>query len=78
MTGKVYLIGAGPGDVGLMTCRARELLAQAEVVVYDALVGDAVLSLVPPEAECINVGNRAGYLSRSQWQFNEFLLELAL
>ena len=78
MTGKVYLIGAGPGDVGLMTCRARELLAQAEVVVYDALVGDAVLSLVPPEAECINVGKRAGNHTRSQWQINEILLEQAL
>ena len=78
MTGKVYLIGAGPGDVGLMTCRARELLAQAEVVVYDALVGDAVLSLVPSEAECINVGKRAGNHTRSQWQINEILLEQAL
>ena len=78
MTGKVYLIGAGPGDVGLMTCRGRQLLEQAEVVVYDALVGDGVLSLVPPGAKCINVGKRAGNHTRSQWQINEILLEEAL
>ena len=78
MTGKVYLIGAGPGDVGLMTCRAKQLLEQAEVVVYDALVGDGVLSMVPPTAKCINVGKRAGNHTRSQWQINEILLEEAL
>ena len=78
MIGTVYLVGAGPGDVGLLTCRGREVLLRAEVVVYDALVGDAVLALAPPEAECINVGKRAGNHTRSQWQINEILLEKAL
>ena len=51
MAGKVWLVGAGPGDVGLMTLKGREVLSQAEVVVYDALVGDGVLGLIPENAK---------------------------
>ena len=51
MTGKVWLVGAGPGDVGLLTLRGREVLESADVVVYDALVGQGVLSLIPENAE---------------------------
>ena len=56
----VALVGAGPGDPELLTVRAARLLASAEVVVHDALVGSGVLDLVPPEAELIDVGKRPG------------------
>ncbi len=56
----VSLVGAGPGDPELLTVRAARLLAAAEVVVHDALVGSGVLDLVPPEAELIDVGKRPG------------------
>jgi len=56
----VYLVGAGPGDPGLLTRRGAELLARADVVLYDRLVDPAVLSLAAPTAELVNVGKRPG------------------
>ena len=52
----VYLVGAGPGDPGLLTRRGAELLARADVVLHDRLVSPAVLDLVPPTARLIDVG----------------------
>lgn len=78
MVGTVYLVGAGPSDAGLLTCRGQEVLQSADVVVYDALVGEAILALVPPEARCINVGKRARNHTRTQDEINRILLEEAL
>src|SRR5216117_1926904 len=57
--GIVYLVGAGPGDAGLLTLRGAELLSRAEVVVYDALVNSELLRLAPKSAEIIFGGKRA-------------------
>ena len=78
MTGKVWLVGAGPGDVGLLTLRGREVLEDADVVVYDALVGQGVLSLIPEKAELIFAGKRAGNHYLRQEETNRVLLEEAL
>jgi uroporphyrin-III C-methyltransferase len=59
--GRVALVGAGPGDPGLLTRRAAELLAGADVVLHDALVGPGVLALVGPAAELVDVGKRKGH-----------------
>ena len=75
--GKVWLVGAGPGDVGLFTLKGYQTLLNAEVVVYDSLVGHGVLSLIPEGAKCINVGKRASHHTMPQWKINEVLLEEA-
>ena len=76
-TGKVWLVGAGPGDVGLLTIKAKELLSQADVIVYDALVSAEILSMIPSDKEMIYVGKRAGKHSASQDEINEILLREA-
>lgn len=76
-TGTVYLVGGGPGDPGLLTLRAAELLRCAEVLVYDALVGERVLELCAAGAERIYVGKRAGEPSASQRSISERLVQLA-
>jgi len=58
--GKVFLVGAGPGDPGLLTVRAREVLREADVLLYDALVADSIVALAPPSCERIFSGKRGG------------------
>jgi uroporphyrin-III C-methyltransferase len=75
--GKVYLIGAGPGDPGLMTLKGKSLLECADVVIYDALVSPAVLAMINPQAEQINAGKRMGRHSLLQEQTTHLLIEKA-
>ena len=74
--GRVALVGAGPGDPELLTLRAARLLAEADVVVHDALVGDGVLALVPAHVELIDVGKRPGR-GVAQELTNVLLVQLA-
>lgn len=76
--GKVFLVGAGPADVGLLTLKGKEILEQAEVVVCDRLVGEGILSLIPRDAERIDAGKRAGSHTMTQKEINQTLLEKAL
>jgi uroporphyrin-III C-methyltransferase len=72
--GKVYLVGAGPGDPELLTLRAAQLLADADVVLHDALVSEGVLAKISTAAEIINVGKRAGHKLLSQDEINALLV----
>jgi len=71
----VYLVGAGPGDPGLLTVRGDEVLRRADVVVYDRLSVEALLDLAPPEAERISVGKAPGRVTMSQDDINALLVE---
>ncbi|MDT3669603.1 MAG: uroporphyrinogen-III C-methyltransferase [Aromatoleum sp.] len=75
--GKVYLVGAGPGDPELLTLKAARLLAGARVVVYDHLVGDGILGLIDPSARMIYAGKEAGHHALPQDRINDLLVELA-
>ena len=77
MKGIVYLVGAGPGDAGLLTMRGAELLARADVVVYDALVNPDLLRLVPREAEIIYGGKRSREHAIPQDELNHLLISKA-
>lgn len=77
-SGKVWLVGAGPGDAALMTLKGRKVLEEADVIVYDSLVGDALLSGLPYGARLINVGKRSGHHSMPQEEINRLLLDEAL
>jgi uroporphyrinogen III methyltransferase / synthase len=72
--GKVYLVGAGVGNVAYLTVKAWELLSSAEVLIYDALVGDELLSLVPQTCLKLDVGKRGGKVSTSQERINQLLV----
>lgn len=76
MQGKVYLLGAGPGAADLITVRGARILAQADVVLYDALVTEEMLELCP-QAEKISVGKRSGQRSTAQTLINRQLVECA-
>ena len=75
--GPVYLVGAGPGDAGLMTLRGAELLARADVVVYDALINGDILKMAPPTAELIYAGKRSSNHAIPQEELNQQLVEKA-
>lgn len=75
--GVVYLVGAGPGDPSLITVRAKQLLTQADVIVYDALLNKDLLKLTRPDAELIYVGKKAGHHTMPQKQINQLLVEKA-
>jgi len=76
--GKVFLVGAGPGDMGLLTVKAVEVLRVADVVIYDRLVNKAILELAPKTAEKIYAGKRAGKHVLPQEKINELLVKTAL
>jgi uroporphyrin-III C-methyltransferase len=76
--GKVFLVGAGPGDPKLLTLRAVEVLKEADVVVYDRLVSDEILELAPVGAEKIYVGKSSVKHELPQEKINELLVNLAL
>lgn len=73
--GKVYLVGAGPGDPGLLTLRGREVLEKAEVVIFDYLANEELLKFVPPGAERIYVGKKGGDHTLGQEGINALLVE---
>src|ERR1043166_6361630 len=75
--GTVYLVGAGPGDAGLLTLRGAELLGRADVVVYDALVNPELLRLAPKSVEIIYGGKRARQQPIPQPELNQLLIAKA-
>jgi uroporphyrinogen III methyltransferase/synthase len=75
--GKVYLVGAGPGDLGLMTQRGLRCLEQADVVVYDRLLDERLLRFAPPRAERLYVGKAAGKHTKEQAEINRLLVKKA-
>src|SRR5689334_9562138 len=74
MTGKIYIVGAGPGAADLLTLRAASLLRAADVVLHDDLVPEEILALCPPSAQIVNVGKRCGRHGSSQEQINALMV----
>lgn len=75
--GKVTLVGAGPGDPELLTVKAARAIAGAQLVVFDRLVGEAVLDMIPPHARRIDVGKETGHHALPQEEINRLLVTLA-
>jgi len=78
MSGKVFLVGAGPGDPELLTLKALKALKNADVVLHDELIGQEILNFIPRTAEVHNVGKRGGQKSTPQEEINRLLLQFAL
>ncbi|MCD7735576.1 MAG: uroporphyrinogen-III C-methyltransferase [Lachnospiraceae bacterium] len=76
-SGRVWLVGAGPSDPGLFTLKGKRVLSEAEVVVYDALVGQGIMSMIPDSAEKINVGKRSSHHTLPQEEISELLAQKA-
>jgi uroporphyrin-III C-methyltransferase len=74
MSGKVYIVGAGPGAADLLTLRGATVLRAAQVVLHDDLVSQEILDLCPASAQVINVGKRCGSRGRSQEQINALMV----
>jgi uroporphyrin-III C-methyltransferase len=77
MPGKVFLVGAGPGDPELLTLKALRILKRADVVLHDALIGPEILALIPRKAISENVGKRCGLKSARQQDINQSLINYA-
>jgi uroporphyrinogen III methyltransferase/synthase len=77
LSGKVYLVGAGPGDPGLITVKGLRCLEQAQVVVYDRLLGPSLLEAVPDSAERVFVGKERGRQALTQDEINQLLVDRA-
>jgi uroporphyrin-III C-methyltransferase len=75
--GRVYLVGAGPGDPELLTMKAVRLLREADVVLHDALVSDSILELIRPGADLIDVGKRCGQKLLTQDEINALLVHFS-
>lgn len=75
--GKVFLVGAGPGDPELLTVKAVRVLERADVVLHDSLVSAGVLALVSPKAQIVDVGKRAGWKLLTQDEINSLLVDFA-
>jgi uroporphyrin-III C-methyltransferase len=78
MTGKVYLVGAGPGDPELLTLKALKLLKSADVVLHDDLIGPETLAFIPSSTEIQNVGKRFGRKRISQPEIHALMIQNAL
>ena len=76
-SGKVYLIGAGPGDPGLLTLRGKSVLEKADVVVYDRLVSPAILGMCNPKAKMVDVGKMPTHHKVKQSEINKLLVQFA-
>ena len=77
MTGKVYLVGSGPGGLGLLTAKAREVIDAADVILYDQLPGEEILATLPDRAEKIDVGKYGGCHTMKQADIEALLVEKA-
>ncbi|MBU0701417.1 uroporphyrinogen-III C-methyltransferase [bacterium] len=75
--GKVFLIGAGPGDVGLLTLKAKRYMSEADVILYDYLAGDEIIAFARVDAELIYVGKKAGHHTLKQDEINRLLVDKA-
>src|ERR1017187_702114 len=77
MPGKVYLVGAGPGDPELLTRKAWRVLQSADAVLHDDLVPEEILAILPASARILNVGKRCGAKGISQPEINDRMISLA-
>ncbi|MBR4196683.1 MAG: uroporphyrinogen-III C-methyltransferase [Synergistaceae bacterium] len=73
----IYIVGAGPGDSGLLTLRGYEVLRRADVVIYDHLVGEGILAMIPSEAEIIDAGKYAGRHKMAQREIESAMIDRA-
>ncbi|MFQ5891844.1 MAG: uroporphyrinogen-III C-methyltransferase, partial [Candidatus Methanofastidiosia archaeon] len=73
----VYLVGAGPGDVGLLTLRAKKVIEEADCIVYDRLANPDILEFAKPTSELIYVGKKGGHHVKTQQEINDILVNMA-